>query len=139
MKNLSDLNGSKWAGKGELWLDAAGNDAEVCESTLSVVGGRLYYTWSYQAKPQEGSLTLVEGGFDLQDTWHSPTAMRCTTVKDSWALLDGQGTYPAGDGPPWGWRVAVAHRASGELVLQMTNIKPWGEDGRAVRMIGIPA
>jgi len=46
---------------------------------------------------------------------------------------------PAGEGPPWGWRVAVAHRPSGELVLQMTNIKPWGEDGRAVRMIGIPA
>ncbi len=136
MTNLGALSGRKWAGKGELWLDETGNDAEVCDCTLGVVDGRLVYTWSYQGKPQEGSLTPVDGGFELKDTWHSPTAMRCEGVAGTWALLDGRGTYPAGDGPDWGWRVTLAHRPSGELVLQMTNIKPWGEEGRAVRMIG---
>ena len=44
---------------------------------------------------------------------------------------------PAGDGPPWGWRTKLSLRAMGGegLVLQMTNIAPWGESGRAVRMV----
>ena len=41
----------------------------------------------------------------------------------------------AGEGPDWGWRTSVAQRPSGELVLQMTNIAPWGERARAVRMV----
>lgn len=136
METLSDLNGTTWAGQGELWLDDVGNDAELCDCTLSVEEGRLRYTWSYQGKPQQGSITLAGDGVDFHDTWHASTVLHFPMVKDSWALIDAQGTYPAGDGPPWGWRVILSLRPSGELVLQMTNITPWGEDGRAVRMIG---
>ena len=35
----------------------------------------------------------------------------------------------------WGWRIIVCFRApTGEPVVQMTNIAPWGEEVRAVRM-----
>jgi hypothetical protein len=29
----------------------------------------------------------------------------------------------------------LSERPSGELVLQMTNVAPWGEEQRAVRMV----
>jgi hypothetical protein len=60
--------------------------------------------------------------------------MRCAAVPGSWALVDVAGTYAAG-ADRWGWRVHVSVRPTGELVLQMTNVCPWGEDGRAVRMV----
>ena len=45
-------------------------------------------------------------------------------------------SYPAGEGPDWGWRLRVCLRTMGpeRLVLQMTNVTPWGEEARAVRM-----
>ena len=139
MKTLSDLAGTKWSGQAELWLDDLGNQAELCDCTIELAHGALTYHWSYQGTPHTGQLTLRDGGADFTDTWHSPKAMGCTTVPGSWALVEVAGTYPAGDGPPWGWRIALSLRPSGELLLLMTNIAAWGEEGRAVRMICKPS
>jgi hypothetical protein len=133
---LADLIGTSWTGHGELWLDRLGNQAETCACTVAIADHVISYDWSYQGAPHHGRLALRADGADFSDSWHSPTAMACTTVAGSWALVEVTGTYAAGDGPPWGWRIAVSHRPStDQLVLQMTNVKPWGEDGRAVRMI----
>jgi hypothetical protein len=35
----------------------------------------------------------------------------------------------------WGWRIGLYLRPTDELALQMTVITPWGEEGRAVRMV----
>lgn len=133
---LRTLAGSTWRGQGELWLDPHGDEAERCECTLAIAADAVTYTWSFRGEPHQGELRLRDGGADFTDTFHSARPMACATVPGSWALVEVAGTYAAGDGPPWGWRIAVSLRPdSDELVLQMTNVAPWGEDGRAVRMI----
>ena len=134
---LEALANTTWTGKAELWLDPLGNEAEVCECTMAVTADELSYRWSYQGTPHTGRVALRAGGAAFTDSWHSPTPLECTSAPAPWALVDVFGTYPAGEGPPWGWRITVSHRPeSDELVLQMTNVKPCGEEGRAVRMVG---
>ncbi|HRC55854.1 MAG TPA: hypothetical protein PKU97_08015 [Kofleriaceae bacterium] len=135
MTSWRDLTGTKWSGQGELWLDDLGNQAELCACEIDLEDRALTYRWSYQGAPHTGVLALRDGGADFTDSWHSPKAMACADVPGSWGLVEVMGTYAAGDGPPWGWRIALSLRPSGELLLQMTNISSWGEDGRAVRMI----
>jgi hypothetical protein len=132
---LRELQTTTWAGRSELWLDPLGDQAIVSECTITLGDRAIDYAWTYEGKPQAGRLALRDGGADFTDTWHSPSVMPCEAVAGSWALVDVEGTYAAGGGPPWGWRILVCHRPSDELVLQMTNIAPWGERGRAVRMI----
>lgn len=133
---LRDLEHTTWTGRAELWLDKLGNDATLCDCTIAVEPDEITYGWSYEGAPQTGRLALGAGGADFSDTWHSPTAMACAAAPAPWAVVDVLGTFRAGDGPDWGWRITLAHRpTSDELVLQMTVIKPWGEHGRAVRMI----
>lgn len=134
MASLEQLANTKWAGRGELWLDAEGNQAELCDCRLELGPEGLEYHWSYEGKPHTGKLVLRAGGADFTDTFHAPTTMSFVARPEAWALLDLLGTYSGGEGPDWGWRILLSLRPSGELVLQMTNIAPWGEEGRAVRM-----
>lgn len=131
---LSELDSTRWGGRSELWMDPAA-EAEVCDCTIAIGADGIEYSWSREGTQHHGKLALREGGADFTDTWHSSTTMACEAVVGSWALVDVLGTYSGGEGPRWGWRITLAHRPeSDELVLQMTNITPWGEHGRAVRM-----
>lgn len=132
---LKDLVGTSWSGRGELWLDPLGNEAHTYDCKLAIRENVIEYHWSYDGAAHTGTLALRPGGADFTDTFHSRETMRFTTVADTRALVDLVGSYPAPEGPPWGWRIALSQRPTGELVLQMTNITPWGEDGRAVRMV----
>ena len=111
------------------------NEAITSDCSITIGANAIDYVWSYEGKPHAGKLALRDGGAEFSDSWHSPAAMPMKAAADTWALVDVHGTYAAGDGPPWGWRIYLSHRPTDELVLQMTNINPWGEDGRAVRMI----
>ena len=137
MGKLSDLAGSQWRGKKELWLDPMGNDVLMCDCTVSIDEAGVSYSWSYEGRPQEGRLALNAQGAEFSDSWHARTSMACSSVTASWALLDVAGRYGDGeaDSPEWGWRITLSLRSDHELVLQMTNIAPWGEEGRAVRMV----
>ncbi len=138
MDALSKLAGTRWAGTGELWLDKLGNEAHKCECSLTVDAaavGSFGYTWSHEGKAQTGSVVLRDGGAVWTDTFHQPTPVKCSLLTDSWALLAAHYTFSVGGGPDWGWRFALAQRPTGELVLQMTVIKPGGEENRAVRMV----
>ena len=54
--------------------------------------------------------------------------------EDDW--LNGLTICTRGPQAEWRWRIGLSVREpSGELVLQMTNVAPWGEETRAVRMI----
>lgn len=132
---LSKLSGTTMAGKSELWLDPLGNEPLHCDCELTITGGVVSYSWSFKDKPQQGRIELRDGGASWSDSWHQPEAMSCEDVPGSWALFDVAGTYGAGEGPDWGWRASLVQRPSGELVLQMDNIAPWGERARAVRMV----
>jgi hypothetical protein len=135
---LSKLAGTRWSGTGELWLDKLGNEAHKSECSLTVdpaAVGSFSYTWSHEGKPQTGSVVLHDKEVVWTDTFHQPTPKKCSLLSDSWALLAAHCTFSMGGGPDWGWRLALAQRPSGELVLQMTVTTPWGEESRAVRMV----
>ena len=132
---LLELANTKWAGQAELWIDPLGNHADLSDCTIEIAKDAIEYRWSYEGKPQTGRIALKPGGADFTDTWHSPTPIACVASANPWGLVDVLGRYSAGDGPEWGWRISLAQRPGAELLLQMTNIAPWGEEGRAVRMI----
>ena len=73
-------------------------------------------------------------GADFTDTWHQPSVMPCSHVPGAGGIFQVRGSY--GPDAEWGWRIGLGLRApTGELVLQMTNVAPWGEEARAVRMV----
>lgn len=122
-------------GVAELWLDPAGNDAEKSACTAHVEADRLEYTWSREGVEHRGTLALTDAGARWQDAWHQSEGVDCAPIAGSWALVAVTYNYRAPGTPDWGWRIFVCLRPSGELVLQMTNVTPWGEEARAVRMI----
>jgi hypothetical protein len=129
----SDLYGTRWTGVSELWLDPLGNEAQSNDCTMALEAGKVSYTWSYEGQAHQGSITLTDNGADFTDTWHQPEPMRCSTAAGAGGLFQVEGRW--GPESDWGWRIGLSLRPTGELVLQMTNITPWGEEARAVRMI----
>lgn len=133
--SLAKFDGSTWTGQGELWLDPEGNKADVYECQLQFKANVVSYDWTYKGDAQKGSFTLNESGATWTDSWHQPQAVNCINVPDAWGLFTVQNTYEVPSSPVWGWRSKLSERPGDTLVLQMTNITPWGEEGRAVRMI----
>lgn len=134
MASLSALDGTRWKGTAELWLDPLGNEVERSDCTISVDSNIVRYTWSHDGNAREGSVALRDDGADFTDTWHQPEPMKCSRLSDVMGLFQVQGRY--GPESDWGWRIGLSLREpTDELVLQMTNIAPWGEEARAVRMI----
>ncbi len=133
MTSLSELAGTQWTGSAELWTDPMGDDVSRSECTLTVEDGGVRYTWSHDETAHAGSITLHDGGADFTDSWHQAEPMRCRRLPEALGLFQVEGSYgPEND---WRWRIALCLRApTGQLVLQMTNIAPWGEEARAVRM-----
>ena len=132
---MVELVGTQWQGSAELWLDPMGDNADRSDCTLAVEDGVLRYTWSHEGKEHQGSITLNEQGAAFTDSWHQPVPMQCRALPDAPGLFQVQGSY--GPQADWGWRIGLFVRTpTGELVLQMTNITPWGEEARAVRMAG---
>ncbi len=131
---LAKFVGTEWTGSGELWLDPEGNTVDRCDCTLRIEADALHYTWSYQGQTKEGSFTFDEGGATWTDSWHQPEPTKCLNVPDAWGLFTVEHTYQVPSSPAWGWRTKLSERPNGDLVLQMANLAPWGEEGRAVRM-----
>lgn len=99
---------------------------------------RLEYTWSYQGKPQAGSLMVGrERDPDVMaaiwiDSWHmSDKLMVCRGVADASGRLSVRGSYEAPSGPDWGWRIDVTPGDTG-LTIAMWNVTPEGEESLAV-------
>jgi hypothetical protein len=130
---LDALAGTTWTGSNELWLDPLGNAALTSDATMRIEKGRITYTWSYEGKPQTGVLTFGDR-IHWTDTFHMPKGSDCQRIAGAWGLLQASFEWSMGDGPAWGWRIALCEREDDGLVLQMTVIKPSGEEGRAVRM-----
>ncbi len=137
MKNqwLTELDGTNWTGQGELWLDPEGNKADVYDCQLQVKNDVISYSWTYEGEAKKGNFTFNENGAIWVDSWHQPTAANCINVAGTWGLFTVKYTYEVPSHPNWGWQNKLTERPDGTLVLQMTNIAPWGEEGRAVRMI----
>ena len=107
---------------------------DSCDCALWTEKDALRYTWSYEGQPQEGRFTFEADGASWTDSWHQPEPARCVAVPEAWGLFTVTYTYEVPSNPPWGWRTTLSERPDGNLVLQMTNLAPWGEEGRAVPM-----
>lgn len=128
---FDELKGTRWTGKCELWEDPLGDVVQLSDCAIEVDGDELRYEWSYKGTPHKGRLKLTDGGAEFSDSWHQQEPVSGKAVPGNGALVAVQYNYME----VWGWRIAVCLREpTGELVVQMTNITPWGEEARAVRM-----
>ena len=133
MQSLIDFDGTEWVGASELWMDPLGDNVTRSDCTASLAGNALKYNWIHDGASHEGRVELRGSGAEFVDSWHQPDPMECQSITHASGLFQVQGSY--GPERDWGWRIALSHREpTGELVLQMTNIAPWGEEARAVRM-----
>ena len=132
---VSDHEDTTWSGESELWVDPTGNNAQVSDATLSVGDEEIAYTWVYKGDEQSGELRWSGESLQWKDSWHQPEGVDLAVVSGHGSLIAAEYSYPAGTGPDWHWRIKLAVRPDGTLVLQMTNIAPWGEEARAVRTV----
>jgi len=132
---LRNLSGTKWKGKGELWLDPEGNSAEHYECELQVQEDSIIYSWIYNQKTENGRFVFDETGATWVDSWHQQNPASCVHAPKAWGIFTVSYEYEVPDHSKWSWRSKLSERPDGSLVLQMTNIAPWGEEGRAARMI----
>ena len=132
---LTKYSDTKWTGLGELWLDTAGDTAETYDCELQVESHGIHYSWLYENKRQKGCFTLNKSGAHWVDSWHQKTPVECLLIPDTWGIFSLTHEYEVPASPNWAWRSILSHRPDHSLVLQMTNITSWGEEGRAVRMI----
>ncbi|MDJ0622430.1 MAG: hypothetical protein QNJ17_05665 [Desulfocapsaceae bacterium] len=132
---LTKYAGTQWSGSGELWLDPEGNKAEKYDCELEIDIDVIYYSWIYENEIKKGSFSFNEAGAIWLDSWHQRESVQCTNVPETWGIFTLCNTYEVPGNPNWGWRSKLSKRPDNSLVLQMTNITPWGEEGRAVRMV----
>ncbi len=132
---IDKLAGTTWSGKGELWIDPNGNDAILYDCKLNIEANAIFYSWIYENETRQGRFTFNDKGAVWVDSWHQPNSVQCVHANDSWSIFNISNTYEVPNNPDWGWQSKLSERPDGSLVLQMTNIAPWGEDSRAVRML----
>lgn len=137
MMQLKALSGSHWTGEAELWRDPMGDvvDRSPCTITIgdaiTAEHGVIHYTWSLEGTAHQGQLEIQPGGARFTDSWHQKDGADCADVPAWGAMVSVRCAYAE----TWGWRITLCFREpTGQLVLQMTNVTPWGEEARAVRM-----
>lgn len=132
-----------WQGTSTL-EDPHNGIADESPSTATVtplLGGRFVrvdYTWSYQQKPQEGSLLL---GYQAKaetatghwiDSFHNgDKVMVCAGTVPPGDPLSVRGSYAAPPGPDWGWRIDVLPDGD-TLRIVHYNVWPEGKEELAV-------
>lgn len=125
-----------WPGPGadvitsDVWLDA-----RLAARGKFIV---LSYDWTASGEPQQGELgfSLSDDAVTAQgwwiDSWHNNNAVMQLTgnaTEDSVVKLSG--TFPAPDGPDWGWDIQIDAKAT-EMDIVMWVLPP-GEQG----MLGV--
>lgn len=127
----------EWRGPNRLWLH--GPDPERSDGQLVAGGRQLSYTWEFQGEAQTGTLSCAGplGSLEarFQDSFHAQDGMTLHGAVQG-ARLRLFGTYPAGDGPPWGWRIELDWADPEHLTLRMFNLPPSDPEAIAVDLRG---
>jgi hypothetical protein len=140
MANLSVLANhlGKWRGTNKLWLDGPG-EPEESAGVLEVTGDQVRISWAFRGSAHQGLCVLEDTEdtvqLDWQDSWHAENGMQFTGEAFADAV-DVFGSYPAGEGPDWGWRIVIDLGEPDRLLLRMYNITPEGEEALAVELDG---
>lgn len=148
-KELVALLAGKFSGPGRLNLTWPGEPINIIEykTTLTATAGgggefvKIDYTWEYEGE-QGGSMLVSIGDGKVTMAWgdsfhQQPHLMICEgkTTEHGFVV---HGSYPAGEGPDWGWRTELKKVSPTELHLLMTNIHPDGQEDWAVEHIYTP-
>ena len=133
----------EWSGTSLLQDPGMNLEARTTSSGLTItplMGGRFVridYTWSYDGKPQWGSMLVghqkAAGTHTVHwiDSWHNgESVMACSGPARNGAIAV-RGSYPAPPGPDWGWRIDL-EPASDALRIVMHNVSPDGQEELAV-------
>lgn len=134
----------EWRGSNRLHDPHTGGpqDSDGTATITPVLNGkfvRFDYTWSYDGKPQEGSI-LFGGEANSNavsaywiDSWHMGRGvLPCTGKIHGKESLSVRGTYAAPPGPDWGWRIELKFDGDRTLRMVMVNISPEGVEAPAV-------
>jgi len=144
MNDRQDLRGDlgrlagEWTGRNRLWFEP-GTPVHECQITASAVGVArgawvaIRYAWEHGGEPQEGLLVARNaaevGAEDIVwlDSFHTGGQfMRLRGEADDAGRVAALGSYPAPEGPDWGWRIVLGSDGPDELHLLMYNIAPDG-------------
>lgn len=112
-------------------------------STIEVVRDRhntfatLRYTWTYQGETHEGTMIVTanengETSIGWSDSWHQNSSVMRLTGSSQDGSVSCPGSYPAPEGPDWGWRIALEGPSTDSFKLTMFNIMPDGQEMLAV-------
>jgi hypothetical protein len=127
-----------WRGPNRLWLEDPATP-ERSQGTLEASSASLSYTWSFRGAEQTGKIALSGPAGSLRANWTDTFHAKDGMVLHG-RLLDGEivlyGTYGAGEGPDWGWRIEIDGRDPEHLVLRMFNLEPEGAPAPAVDLRG---
>ena len=132
---LKSLENSSWSGAGELWLDPLGDEVTTYDCSLEITANKISYNWVYKSEQKQGCFSFNDAEITWSDSWHQPETVTCNTVDNPRGLFTVDYSYVEEGEESWGWRMQLSRRPDNSLVLQMTNIAPWGEETRAVRMV----
>lgn len=135
LPRIETVTNTDWTGQGELWLDPLGDEAHRFACTARLEPGSLSYTWAFKGAEKTGRVTWLPEGGQFLDSFHQETLVACQALGRSKAEVGLTYEYPAPPGPNWGWHIFIFLRPNHQLVLQMTNVAPWGEEVRATRMV----
>lgn len=142
---LSNLPGA-WSGRKFLWMSPEDPErVSACSVQVSTAVKNqalcVQYSWTFDATPHEGLLVIGFSGQSneieaiLMDSFH--TGSRFMPFKGR-LQADGAvtllGSYPAPEGPDWGWRIFVDPGSSEVFRIAMYNIPPGSEEIPAVSM-----
>jgi len=122
-------------GSGELWMDPLGNNSSTYECGIHIGEHDIEYSWQHEGANQNGVISFRADDIAWVDSWHQKESVVCEEHPAHGAIFVVGYEYGNPELPRWRWRIGLCRRPDNNLVIQMTNIAPWGEEARAVRMI----
>jgi hypothetical protein len=135
---LPESHLGKWTGPNRLWMEP-GTKPEPSDGQLELSATRISYEWAFRGKKKEGTIDLYGPALAVRaawtDTFHAENGMAMNGYFDE-RVLHLFGTYPAGDGPEWGWRIELDLRDPEHAVMFMFNLEPTGAVVPAVHLFG---
>jgi hypothetical protein len=128
----------EWTGTNRLWLDPAQppDESPASGRVRPALGGEFVhyeYEWSMEGDLQRGIALLGHTGERYQMAWSDTFHYaRSIMLLEGGPGADLQGSYAAGNGLPWGWRMTFEMQDTGQLLITSWNISPEGSRARAV-------
>jgi hypothetical protein len=142
----------EWRGVARTWFEPGklADESPIAGSTRLVLDGMFLlheYEGTLQGAPMKGialiGYSLAEQQWQVSwiDSIHNGTRIMHSKGQTPFSLskkasdpLSVMGSYPAGEGPDWGWRTTIELRGRDNLVITHYNITPDGEESIGVEI-----